>query len=199
MATSPKPPSRETLEKLNEELGQPGVLQKVVAVTNRQVRILEKFGLPGGLDVVQEYVRRAIDDTRLGIRSWKPEWRLSTHLCWVVRNHIRNDLKRVRKQLHVEHSELSEAGEVADERCESREIEWRQFTRAVFEELYRMARENGDEGVEALLVALESGVKYEGRTDLAEACDMTVGQVTAAKKKLARLIAQLPSELQELP
>lgn len=199
MAEQPKPPSRETLEKLDEELGQPGVLEKVVGTTNRLVRTLETFGLPGGDDVVREYVQRAIDDTRLGIRTWKPEWRLSTHLCWAVRNYVRNDLKRVKKRRHIDHSALVGTDEELDERDEEHAAVWRQFTLAVFEELYKLARENKDEGVEALLVALESNVNYEGRTDLAEACDMTVQEVTAAKKRLGRLIEQLPAELRELP
>lgn len=198
MAKKVRPPSRATLEKLEEALRQPGVVDKVLGVTRRLVWTLANFGLPGGDDVVKEYVHRAIDDTILGIRTWRPETSLSTHLCGVTRNHVRNDFNRVRRKPHVDYSDLPEGGEVADDRDEGAEAEGRQFTRAVFEELYRMARENEDEGVEAILVALESDVNYEGRTDLAEACDMTVNEVTATKKRLARLIENLPSELQDL-
>lgn len=199
MAEQPKPPSPETLEKLDEELGQPGVLEKVVGVTNRLVRTLRAFGLPGGEDVVKEYVQRAIDDTRRGVRTWEPEWRLSTHLCWAVRNYVRNDLKRVKGKRQIEHSALVGTEEELDDKDEEREATWRQFNRAVFEELYRLAREKNVDGVEDLLVALESGVNYEGRSDLAEACDMTVQEVTAAKKRLERLLKHLPAELRELP
>lgn len=191
-------PSPEALDQLAAALEDHELMRKVIGYAHKRTRLLQQIaGLPDGHDEVEELVYGSIADTATGRRSWDPaRVRLEAHLCQLIKDRTSKRLRRAGALPHVEvpdGDEASEGGRLSSPaEAEARLIDW-QLVLAVRGELLRMAEERGDEEVQLLLFAYEEGLS--GRTELAEHMGVSAAAVTNARKRLDRLLKDLPADL----
>lgn len=187
------PPGPEVLAAIQAALAEPGMLRKVFGYARKRVFTLQKAGV--GVDLeADDLVNQAIVDTVQGRLTWKPDAvALSTHLCGAIRTRTFKLMTR-RKAAAPEDAiddALAEREPGADPTGEL--AERREVVRKVKEHLFRAAIAKDDEGVQLLLMAYEEGT--EGRSAIGDATGLTPNDVTNARKRLDRLVQELPSEL----
>jgi len=186
------PPGPEVLAAIEAAL-EPGTLRKVFGYARKRMFLLQKAGV--GVDLeADDLVNQVIVDTAQGRLTWKPDAvALSTHLGGAIRARTSKLLTR-RKAAAPEDAiddALAEREPGADP---TRELAARrEVVRKVKEHLFRAAMAKGDEGVQLLLMAYEEGT--EGRSAIGDATGLTPNDVTNARKRLDRLIEELPPEL----
>ena len=186
------PPGPEVLAAIEAAL-EPGTLRKVFGYARKRMFLLQKAGV--GVDLeADDLVNQVIVDTAQGRLTWKPDAvALSTHLCGAIRARTSKLLTR-RKAAAPEDAiddALAEREPGADPTGEL--AARREVVRNVKEHLFRAAMAKGDEGVQLLLMAYEEGT--EGRSAIGDATGLTPNDVTNARKRLDRLIEELPPEL----
>ncbi len=190
-----RPPGPEVLAAIQAALAEPRTLKVVLGYARKRVFFLQKYGV--GVDLDQDdLVNQVIIDTVRGHLTWKPDAvALSTHLCGAIRARTWKLLKRRRPAAPEEVIDevLVEREPDADPTGELAAL--RDVVQKVKAHLFRAATEKGDEGVQLLLMAYEEGV--EGRSAIADATGLSPSDVTNARKRLERLIAELPPELVE--
>lgn len=181
------------LDALAEAAEDDDVLDKVNGYTRK--RLLE-LGLPAEDVNVEELVQDAFSDTAGGVRTWNPSSvSVVTHLCGVVKNHTR---EMVRKAAQAPKDPLPEdvaAGGLSSPIDEEERLGVRDLLENGRRLLSKMAKERGDEQVEALLAAFE--LEITGPSEIAEMTDMTVPEVNNAKRRLKDLQKKLPEELRK--
>ncbi len=190
-----QPPGPEVLAAIQAALAEPRTLKVVFGYARKRVFLLQKLGV--GVDLDQDdLVNQVIVDTVRGRLTWNPEAvALSTHLCGAIRGRTSKLLTR-RKPAALEEiidKVLAERKPDADPTGELAAL--RDVVRKVKAHLFRVATDKGDEGVQLLLMAYEEGV--EGRSAIGDATGLSPSDVTNARKRLDRLIAELPPELVE--
>ena len=186
------PPGPEVLAAIEAAL-EPGTLRKVFGYARKRMFLLQKAGV--GVDLeADDLVNQVIVDTAQGRLTWKPDAvALSTHLCGAIRARTSKLLTR-RKAAAPEDAiddalvEREPGADPTGELAARREV-----VRNVKEHLFRAAMAKGDEGVQLLLMAYEEGT--EGRSAIGDATGLTPNDVTNARKRLDRLIEELPPEL----
>ncbi len=187
------PPGPEVLAAIQAELGQPRTLRVVFGYARKRAYALAKAGVGIDLDH-DDLVNQVIVDTVRGRLTWKPEAvALSTHLCGAIRGRTSKLLTR-RKPAAAEEAidaALAEREPGADPMGEL--AARREVVRKVREHLFRAATAKGDDDVQMLLMAYEEGV--EGRSAIGDATGLSPSDVTNARKRLDRLVAELPPEL----
>ena len=187
------PPGPEVLAAIEAALAELGTLRKVFGYARKRMFLLQKAGV--GVDLeADDLVNQVIVDTAQGRLTWKPDAvALSTHLGGAIRARTSKLLTR-RKAAAPEDAiddALAEREPGADP---TRELAARrEVVRKVKEHLFRAAMAKGDEGVQLLLMAYEEGT--EGRSAIGDATGLTPNDVTNARKRLDRLIEELPPEL----
>lgn len=186
------PPGPEVLAAIEAAL-EPGTLRKVFGYARKRMFLLQKAGV--GVDLeADDLVNQVIVDTAQGRLTWKPDAvALSTHLCGAIRARTSKLLTR-RKAAAPEDAiddALAEREPGADPTGEL--AARREVVRNVKEHLFRAAMAKRDEGVQLLLMAYEEGT--EGRSAIGDATGLTPNDVTNARKRLDRLIEELPPEL----
>ena len=190
-----RPPGPDVLAAIQAALAEPRTLRVVFGYTWKRAFLLRKHGVGVDLDV-DDLVNQVIVDTVCGTLTWKPDAvALSTHLCGAIRSRTWKLLNR-RKPTDTEDAideVLAEREPDADPTGEL--AARRDVVRKVKDHIFRMATEKGDEGVQLLLMAYEEGV--EGRSAIADATGLSPSDVTNVRKRLGRLIEELPQELAE--
>lgn len=190
-----RPPGPDVLAAIQAALAEPRTLRVVFGYARKRAFVLRKHGV--GVDLDQDdLVNQVIVDTVRGRLTWKPDAvALSTHLCGAIRARTSKLLTRRRpaKPEEVIDEVLAEREPDADPTGELAAL--RDVVQKVKAHLFRAATEKGDEGVQLLLMAYEEGV--EGRSAIADATGLSPSDVTNVRKRLERLIAELPPELVE--
>ncbi len=156
----------------------------VFGYARKRAFILRQAGV--GVDLEQnDLVNQVIVDTVRGRLTWNPDAvALSTHLCGAIRARTSKLLTRRKPTAPEEVMDKVLAKREPDSDPTGQRAALREVTEKVKTHLFRAATEKGDEGVPLLLMAYDEGI--EGRSE-----------VTNARKRLDRLIAELPPELVE--
>lgn len=200
---SDRPPPAAVLEKIEAELAEPSTLKKVYGYTWRRMRLLAAFGFEAGPDVVEEFVNQALLDTMEGTLTWDPSRaRLSTHLCGAIRSRTwkkatrpsRVVLEGLPEEGALQPDNLTDAHSPADAALEfeQRTLDTALVT-SVRAHLDALVAERRDDDVGLLLMAYDEGTT--GRTEISVLTGMSVDDVTNARKRLARILRELPPGL----
>lgn len=200
-----RPPPAAVLEKIQAELADPSTFKKVFAFTWRRMRLLGAFGLENGRDVVEELVNQALLDTMEGTLTWDPaKVRLSTHLCGAIRSRT---WKRATRPPTFpvdglpDESELQpeglRAGGSPDAAAHQREQNALDAVLVAKVRVYLddLAAQQNDDAVGLLLMAYDEG--KTGRTDISVATGLSSEEVTNARRRLVRMLRDLPPGLLE--
>ncbi len=189
-----RPPGPEVLAAIQAALAEPRTLKVVFGYARRRAFLLRKFGV--GIDLNQDdLVNQVIVDTVRGRLTWNPETvALSTHLRCDFRADV--EAPEPAQACGVGDGDRQGDGEAWGQRLPTGElVALRDVVRKVKDYLFRAATVKGDEGVQFLLMAYEEGI--EGRSAIGDATGLSPSDVTNARKRLDRLIAELPPELVE--
>ncbi len=188
--------------------------ETMTAVTNyarKRVRLIERVGRKVDPMYARELMLDAVTDTLDGVVAWDPaRASLRAHLLSVVHSRTGHEVVRAVK---LPHRSLDDSAD--DNSSEGRPLEaeasravaaamgspWRdpstdeRGTR-VLNELLRMA-EPDDEGLLTLLAAFEQGATE--KHEVVEMTGMTPAAYDNARRRMVRLLAKLPPELQDRP
>ncbi len=190
-----RPPGPEVLAAIQAELAEPRTLKVVFGYARKRAFILRQAGV--GVDLEQnDLVNQVIVDTVRGRLTWNPDAvALSTHLCGAIRARTSKLLTRRKPTAPEEVMDKVLAKREPDSDPTGQRAALREVTEKVKTHLFRAATEKGDEGVPLLLMAYDEGI--EGRSAIGDATGLSPSEVTNARKRLDRLIAELPPELVE--
>ncbi len=188
-------PGPEVMAAIKAALTEPRTLKVVFGYARKRMFILRKVGV--GIDLDQDdLVNQVIVDTLRGHLTWDPDAVvLSTHLCGAIRARTSKLLTRRKAAAPEEVIDKAQAEREPDADPTGELAGLRDVVRKVMTHLFHAAMAKNDEGVQLLLMAYEEGV--EGRSAIGDATGLSPSDVTNARKRLDRLVAELPPELVE--
>jgi hypothetical protein len=187
------PPGPEVLAAIEAELAEPRTLRVVFGYARKRAYAMEKAGVGIDLDG-DDLAQQVILDTIRGRLTWNPDAvALSTHLCGAIRTRSFKLLRRRKAAAPEEAIDKALADREPDADPTGELAARRQVLRKVMDHLCRAATAKGDDGVLLLLMAYEEGV--EGRSAIGDATGLSPNDVTIVRKRLGRLVAEIPPEL----
>jgi hypothetical protein len=188
-----RPPGPEVLAAI--QAAEPRTLKVVFGYARKRVFLLRKFGVGVDLDP-DDLVDQVILDTVRGRLTWNPDAvALSTHLCGAIRGRTSKLLTRRKPTAPEEEIDETLAARTPNADPTGELAALREVVHKIKMHLFYAATAKNDEGVQLLLMAYEEGV--EGRSAIGEATGLSPNDVTNARKRLDRLIKELPPELAE--
>ena len=187
---------REVLEQIDRALNDDKTLMTALGYTKKLMVLLANAGLPCDGARVDDLVYEAIGKTVDGTLTWDPtKVAFGTHVCGAVKSRVFKELRRAEGfrdvALDETRGDFAEAFAVVIS-PESRIGIAEQLER-VKAYLFEICERRDDEPVRRLLGAYLEGTV--GRSELSQQTGMSVDEVTNARKRLDRMIADLPEEL----
>jgi hypothetical protein len=175
------------------------VMERLLSFAKRRVAMLAKVGVRRTADDARAMVQDAITDTLTRVVTWDPQRvTLEKHLRLVIRTRSLNRLKQVRR-VPLKSMEDSQDGELTVAKVA--EATWMSPTESV--EMGEVAAEVVAEVVErakevpqvlALIQAYQAGC--QGRAEVIEHTGMSLQEFVNARRRLDRLLAALPEQVQ---
>lgn len=167
------------------------VRARLLEFAKRRVRMLQALGVRCAADDAAAYVHDAIADTMIGDATWTEGVPVAVHLHGLIRSRTTAAAERQRRTPHdsiPDHDDGGALGVVAgpEVRYEAREVLGRVMA------WLETAGANAE--VMQLVAAYRRGART--RAQVADATGMTVDEVTAARRRLDRLVAAMPGDEQ---
>lgn len=184
------------LEQIDRALNDDRTLMTALGYTKKFMLLLGNAGLPCDGARVDDLVYDAIGKTLDGTLTWDPsKVAFGTHLCGAVKSRVFKELRRAEgfRDVAFEEARGDHAEAFVVTASPESQIGIAEQLERVKGYLFEICQRRDDEPVRRLLDAYLDDVV--GRSEIAERTGMSVDEVTNARKRLDRMIADLPEEL----
>ena len=188
----------EMLEAFEKTLTE-AVMERLLSFAKRRVAMLAKAGVRRTPDDARAMVQDAITDTLTRVVTWDPQRvTLETHLRLVMKTRSLNRLAQVQRATHKS-MEDSHDGELTIKKASEATsmsphdgVEMGEVAALVIGEVIERAKEAPQ--VLALIEAYQAGCQE--RAEVIEHTGMSVKEFVNARRRLDRLLAALPEQMQ---
>ena len=182
--------TEEWIEAFEAQFAVTGFEEKLKRYARVRARMVARAGRRVDELYARELVQDAIDDTLEGTIAWDPaRVSLEKHLIDAIRSRSRHDHVRALRFRHHAIDERARGGECPHERLAVIELAERTLA-----ELRQLAARDHD--VLRLLAAYaEEATK---KAEVMRVCDMSSKRYEAARKRLQRLVRELPTEVRDV-
>ena len=188
----------EMLEAFEKTLTE-AVMERLLSFAKRRVAMLAKAGVRRTPDDARMMVQDAITDTLTRVVTWNPQRvTLETHLRLVMKTRSLNRLAQVQRATHKS-MEDSHDGELTIKKASEASamaphdaVEMGEVAAEVIREVIERAREVPQ--VLVLIEAYQAGCQE--RAEVIEHTGMSVQEFVNARRRLDRLLAALPEQMQ---
>lgn len=170
----------------------PNVRARLLEFAKRRVRMLRAVGARCCDDDAADFVADAITDTMIGDVTWAEGVPVAVHLHGVIRSRT---AAIARSATRAPHDSLD-----AQDEAETLGVfdgpDVRHAAREALEDVIGWLRAEGADGeVMRIVAAYAKGART--RAEVATAASLSVEAVTAARRRLDRLVAAMPSDLRD--
>lgn len=170
----------------------PEVRARLLEFAKRRVRMLRAVGARCGDGDAAELVADAITDTIVGDVTWAEGVPVAVHLHGVIRSRTAATARSAVRAPHVSVSDGDHIGAVGS--VDGADVE-HAARQALTQVMTWLDGAGADAEVMRIVGAYREGAQT--RREVAEASGLTVAQVTAARRRLDRLIVAMPADLRE--
>jgi len=194
MTSGPFTPTEDWIDAFDGQLNEPGFLESARRYARRRAALVAHTSVVVDEYYVSELVQDAVDDTIEGILGWDPgRATLRQHIFGAIRSRTRHHFVRaMRFPTHRYDPHDSEQMQLEDEATDvvarRSEIAFRVLAAI-------RSRAAGDLDVHRLLDAYVDGTTK--KRDIVAITGLTTGRYEAARKRMLRIVQDLPSELVE--
>jgi hypothetical protein len=178
----------------------PDIKQRILRYAARRVQMIAAEGCPVASDEPDILLADAIADTLTGVVSWDRRYHLSFHLCSVVRTRTWNQIVRAKRYLHVPLEAAVEQEElVALQRADGRHAQYEPDSLLAIarttHELYRTLRHRATSDAALLAILDAYALGFVRPREVMERTRMTRAEFLNARRRLNRVLVQVPTGL----
>lgn len=178
----------------------PDIRRKIFRYAVRRVRMVAAAGCSVASDEPDILVADAIADTLIGVVSWDRRYRLSFHLCSVVRTRTWNQIVRAKRHLHVPLEVAIDQEElIAIQHADGRHASPHPDSLLAFahttHELYRTLRRRATRDAALLAILDAYALGFVKPREVMRLTSMTRAEFLNARRRLNRALVQVPPRL----